>query len=183
MDRRRTDPLALQLEDAEQKLRQSIAEVCARAPSSRANTGELIRVAAVLEIAGSAVKRAIAIRRRRRVNEALRTHGSVMADAEVLMTRTTARCRFTDSRRIVWDVFDVYPPTDPAVLGHLAPSFQHGWLCFESVGEKRRLGPIPWGWESLSDRQLEEVLRRAEIVPVPRRRGRRSRDDLTPPPA
>jgi hypothetical protein len=182
MDRRRSDTLALQLEDAERTLRQSLVEVCARAPSSRPNTGELIRVAAVLEIAGSAVKRAIAIRRRRRIDDALRSEHGVMADAEAMMTRTTARHAFTDSGRTVWNVFDVYPASDPSAVSRLAPSFQHGWLCFESAGEKRRLSPIPWGWDSLADHDLEELLGRAEVVAVPRRR-RRSRDDLMPPPA
>lgn len=182
MERRRSGSLAVQLEDAEQTLRQSLAEVCAKRPSARTNTGELIRVAAMLEIAGSAVKRAIAIRRRRRVDEALRTHQGAMADAESMMTRTTARHPFTDSMSITWDVFDVYPTGDAVALSRLESSFHHGWLCFQSAGEKRRLSPIPWGWQSLSDEELERLLRRAEIVPVPRRR-RRSRDDLTPPSA
>jgi hypothetical protein len=182
MDRRR-DSLAVQLEDAEQTLRQSLADVCAKKPSSRTNTGELIRVAEVLEIAGTAVKRAIAIRRRRRVDEVLRSAHGVMADAEAMRVRTTARHAFTDSHQNVWHVFDVYPTTDPAELSRLAPPFLHGWLCFESEREKRRLSPIPWGWRSVNDHDLEKLLARAEIVPAPRRRGRRSRDDLSPPPA
>lgn len=182
MDGRRSGAVALQLEDAEQTLRQSLAEVCAKRPSARANTGELIRVAAILEIAGSAVKRAIAIRRRRRVDHASRNEHGVMTDAEAMMTRTTARHAFTDSHSVAWHVFDVYPATDRVESSRLAPPFQHGWLCFESAGEKRRLTPIPWGWESLNDDDLEQLLQRAEIVPVPRRRSRRSRDDLTPPP-
>jgi hypothetical protein len=183
MGSRRSDAFVLQLEEAEKTLQDSLADVCAKAPSCRANTGELIRVAAVLEVAGSAVKRAITIRHRRRVDESLRTERGVMAVAEAMMTRTTARHVFTDSRKVVWNVFDVYPAVGPAALKRLTPAFQKGWLCFESVGEKRRLSPIPWNWRLLPDRELEELLQQAEIVPVPRRRSRRSRDDLSPPPA
>jgi hypothetical protein len=182
MDRRRSDALALQLEGAEQALWQSLAEVCAKAPPTRRNTGELIRVAAVLEIAGSDVRRAIAIRRRRRLERAARSDRVLMADAEAMMTRTTSRHAFIDSRGVGWSVFDVQPTLEPAMLSQLAPPFQEGWLCFESVAEKRRLSPIPSNWRSLSDSDLEHLLEQAEIVPVPRRRSRRSRDDLTPPP-
>jgi hypothetical protein len=42
----------------------------------------------------------------------------------------------------------------------------HGWLAFEPVGggEKRRLSPIPAGWERASDAELERMLDRAESV-------------------
>jgi hypothetical protein len=183
MDRRRSDALALQFEDAEQALLRSLAEVCAKAPSTKRNTGELVRVAAVLEIAGSDVKRAIAIRRRRRLERAARSDRVLMADAEAMMTRTTARHAFIDSRGVGWNVFDVQPALDRAMLTQLAPPFQEGWLCFESVTEKRRLTPIPSNWRSLSDSDLEKLLGEAEIVRMPRRRSRRSRDDLTPPTA
>jgi hypothetical protein len=33
--------------------------------------------------------------------------------------------------------------------------YENGWLCFQaSKGEKRRLVPVPQGWEAASDEQL-----------------------------
>jgi hypothetical protein len=34
----------------------------------------------------------------------------------------------------------------------------HGWLCFSAGGEKRRLAPIPDGWENFSDQRLGELV-------------------------
>jgi hypothetical protein len=39
-----------------------------------------------------------------------------------------------------------------------------GWLCFESATEKRRLIPVPPGWNRMSDRGLEELCARAMAV-------------------
>jgi hypothetical protein len=39
-----------------------------------------------------------------------------------------------------------------------------GWLCFESATEKRRLMPVPPGWQRMSDRGLEELCARATVV-------------------
>ena len=38
----------------------------------------------------------------------------------------------------------------------VAQEFAYGWLCFETAGEKRRLAPVPEGW----DRADDEALRR-----------------------
>jgi hypothetical protein len=40
-----------------------------------------------------------------------------------------------------------------------------GWLCFESATEKRRLAPVPPGWQRMSDRGLEELCARAIATP------------------
>lgn len=45
-----------------------------------------------------------------------------------------------------------------------------GWLCFESTTEKRRLAPIPSGWEALPTDSLTFLCGRAAPVV----RGRRS---------
>jgi len=47
----------------------------------------------------------------------------------------------------------------------LRGAFAHGWLCFESDGEKRRLSPIPDDWTTCSEEQIELYLRHAESVP------------------
>ena len=40
-----------------------------------------------------------------------------------------------------------------------------GWLAFETFGEKRRLTPVPPGWDRYSDAQLEELRSGASVVP------------------
>lgn len=51
----------------------------------------------------------------------------------------------------------------------LRGSFAHGWLCFESGNEKRRLSPIPDDWTSCDDPTLEEYLHAAKRVESPGR--------------
>lgn len=41
-----------------------------------------------------------------------------------------------------------------------------GWLCFEHGAERRRLSPIPEGWSTAPDAQLEEYRRAAHAVEV-----------------
>jgi len=47
------------------------------------------------------------------------------------------------------------------------PGLEHGWVCFQSEGEKRRLAPPPSDWEQAADDALEALLGRAE--PITRR--------------
>lgn len=44
-----------------------------------------------------------------------------------------------------------------------------GWLTFESRGERRRLAPIPDGWEGAPLELLRAWLASAEPAPPPRR--------------
>ena len=47
----------------------------------------------------------------------------------------------------------------------VSPGFEHGWLCFESTsGEKRRLVPIPEGWETATPDRLWEWCEQAKEV-------------------
>ena len=48
--------------------------------------------------------------------------------------------------------------------GLLTPGLESGWLCFESGSEKRRLSPIPPGWEQAPDEELESLFRNARTV-------------------
>lgn len=50
---------------------------------------------------------------------------------------------------------------------HLSPALQGGWLVFEAETEKRRITPIPQGWDSLPDDELDRI--RLSADPVPRR--------------
>lgn len=48
----------------------------------------------------------------------------------------------------------------------VSPGFENGWLCFESkAGEKRRLVPVPDGWETASAEKLWMWCRAAAEVP------------------
>ena len=51
------------------------------------------------------------------------------------------------------------------VRAPVTPGFEHGWLTFESRGEKRRLAPVPRDWERLDDSGLRVLLGRARPVP------------------
>lgn len=38
----------------------------------------------------------------------------------------------------------------------VASEFARGWLCFECPSEKRRLAPVPEGWERAKDDTIEQ---------------------------
>jgi hypothetical protein len=101
-----------------------------------------------------------------------------------------AHREFTDSRRINWVVWDVYPTlgdrrrspedrrrfmreTDERRTAgsplRLRAEYENGWLAFESRGEKRRLAPVPEGWDQLDERGLERLCDAAVSVGRPRR--------------
>jgi len=46
----------------------------------------------------------------------------------------------------------------------VAPGMEQGWLTFQTRREKRRLAPIPAGWEGAAERQLEQYCHRAHPV-------------------
>ena len=55
-----------------------------------------------------------------------------------------------DAAGVEWVVYEVNPMVNQwARLHSLPEGYQSGWLCFESATEKRRLTPLPSGWESL----------------------------------
>lgn len=56
---------------------------------------------------------------------------------------------------------------EPRVV--VAAYLSNGWLAFETDHEKRRIGPTPRGWESMTDAQLLDLLGRAKKVRPPRR--------------
>jgi len=64
-----------------------------------------------------------------------------------------------------WNVWNVVP-----TLMHnerkvsLSIGMTHGWLCFESRGIKRRIVPIPEGWEAWSDAELDTALAASQAV-------------------
>ena len=50
----------------------------------------------------------------------------------------------------------VHHRNDPHHRALVAAEFAYGWLCFETVGEKRRLAPVPEGWERADDETIEQ---------------------------
>jgi len=58
---------------------------------------------------------------------------------------------FTDSNGVTWRVWS----TIPVHTGSTAESYRSGWLTFESREQRRRLAPIPAGWEDASPARLQ----------------------------
>jgi hypothetical protein len=46
----------------------------------------------------------------------------------------------------------------------LAEGYGRGWLTFESLDEKRRLIPIPGGWDSATQEELRMLCSKAKLV-------------------
>jgi hypothetical protein len=86
---------------------------------------------------------------------------------------------FTDGHGVDWRVWEVYPsrapkPTSADSLSRSSlkeTPYANGWLCFESTTVKRRLAPIPTGWEYATAMLLQQYCDQAEVVPL-RREGR-----------
>ena len=89
---------------------------------------------------------------------------------------------FTDSTGVEWRVWEVFPNkgSDRANADALSRSslkdtaFANGWLCFESAEEKRRLAPIPTGWEFRDTTVLEQLRDKATLVSPMRHATRRT---------
>ena len=100
--------------------------------------------------------------------------------------------QFTDSKRTKWEVWDVEPSHAERRLGEpgagprakppverrkvadrsrvrIHTDLAHGWLAFESKHDRRRLAPIPAGWEALDESALERLCEQAQSVGRPRR--------------
>jgi hypothetical protein len=84
---------------------------------------------------------------------------------------------FRDSSNVSWTVFEVRREvTSKGEGSYLTGGFSDGWLCFECVGQKRRLVRYPKKWRELSDGELERLL--SQALPAPRTTFR-APDDLT----
>ena len=100
---------------------------------------------------------------------------------------------FTDKKGLRWDVWEVKPTaaerrylqrrvhnedrTDSAERRSgderrrsrisrtpVASEFAAGWLCFECPTEKRRLAPVPEGWERVDEGTIEQWCCAAKAV-------------------
>ena len=78
-----------------------------------------------------------------------------------------------DGHGRLWQVWNTIPVS---VAGALAEGFAAGWLTFECEEEKRRLAPIPEGWEHAADDRLLVLLGDAQPVHRPNRQARAESD-------
>jgi hypothetical protein len=67
---------------------------------------------------------------------------------------------FKDSAGTKWRVW----ATTPRAGVIYGDSLKSGWLTFESAASRKRLAPIPRGWEEAPPDRLELMCRAAEVV-------------------
>jgi hypothetical protein len=67
---------------------------------------------------------------------------------------------FRDSLGVAWRVWNTIPRADAVYDERL----RSGWLTFESVSTRKRLAPIPNGWDEAPTDRLEFMCRAAEVV-------------------
>lgn len=67
---------------------------------------------------------------------------------------------FTDSTGVAWRVWNTTPYAGAVYDERL----QSGWLTFESSTSRKRLAPIPRGWEKVAPERLELMCRAADLV-------------------
>lgn len=72
-----------------------------------------------------------------------------------------AYIEFTDRAGRVWRVWHTRP-LGAEIITTLPDDWKEGWLTFESGDEKRRLAPVPEGWERLRAERLELLCRVAK---------------------
>ena len=79
---------------------------------------------------------------------------------------------FKDTTGVEWRVWEVVPSRAAIATSSVAHSrtslnstpYANGWLCFESEAEKRRLAPIPDGWELGTPVDIAQLLEQATPV-------------------
>ena len=71
---------------------------------------------------------------------------------------------FRDGNGRSWRVWKTRPQL-AEILSILPVDWKDGWLTFECDGERRRLAPIPDGWDHLSIKDLERLCEEARHAP------------------
>ena len=154
-----SESLKPQLDFAQQKLEQALADACG-ADLREIDTGELIRIEESLSTASQAAKDAVSVRLKLRSFRKAEKRG---AAADV-----SARARqriFDDIRGKRWHVYAVHPSSAGAERVALPEGFREGWLTFESAEEMRRVAPIPEGWDELPIDDLRQLCHKAPATP------------------
>jgi hypothetical protein len=100
--------------------------------------------------------------------------------------------QFIDSKKTKWEVWDVEPSHAERRLSaqdrrrgkrtsgerrqvedrarvRIHSKLSYGWLAFESKHDRRRLAPIPSGWEAFDAAALEQLCEQAQSIGRPRR--------------
>lgn len=72
---------------------------------------------------------------------------------------------FEDANGVRWTVWEVIPHGLGSTGVRVRPEFAAGWLAFQTGDERRRLTPIPEGWEHCTDAQLARMCARARPTP------------------
>jgi hypothetical protein len=67
---------------------------------------------------------------------------------------------FTDSAGVLWRIWSTLPSNPNVVSADL----RDGWLTFDSGSSRRRLVPIPAGWEDLPDSRIELLIKVATSI-------------------
>ena len=153
------DALQPTLEEAQRALDAALEQAC-KVDVKRATTGEMIRIEETLAVAANAAKEVVSVRLRRRS----RKRKAPPREQDAPVTGATDRV-FDDADGKRWHVYAVHPSIGSVRNGTLAVKFQHGWLCFETHDQRRRLAPIPGDWEALSDEALRALCLNAEAAP------------------
>ena len=165
MESRESDLVGRQLREAEFALEKRMAEACATERARRADTGELIRIDRILCAASDAARRAIALRQRRRAERnARRTAHAAMDELEAELGLDGTHRILRDRRGVRWDIFAIYPEPHVAARAQLSLAYRHGWLCFETERETRRLSPVPDDWFRMTNDQLAALAEHAEVA-------------------
>jgi YD repeat-containing protein len=81
-------------------------------------------------------------------------------------TRDMALLSITDAEGTTWMVYDVQ---GEASARFVSGPLREGWLVFQTEHERRRLAPIPHGWDRLPEHALLALCSQAAPVPpIPR---------------
>jgi hypothetical protein len=95
----------------------------------------------------------------------------VVPGTPVSAERRTGTDRRSPDPVLAWRGAERRGPEDRRRTHRLvAPEYRKGWLAFESGGERRRIVPVPPGWEALSDAELAALCLQAEAITVADRR-------------
>jgi|SRR5438874_9817646 len=176
------DPLLQpQLERAQAVLESSLDEACG-VDLGQASTDELVRIEETLATASSAAKEVVSIRlrrRQRRLRAASESATSTLSRPADVAPSVSQRI-FEDIRGTRWRVFAVHPSSSTLESGALPDSYREGWLSFEAADERRRVAPIPAGWEELSIDELQLLCHRAQRAPKRISGGRATPPDAAP---
>jgi len=74
-----------------------------------------------------------------------------------------AHRRILDNQQQVWDVWEVTTASAPRRI-LVQPELQSGWLAFQCGEQRRRLAPLPIGWDEMSDHALLGLMDQASPI-------------------